>query len=239
MRMKVSVLVSKKDPVGQTVKKLGYGFDEVEEDVTDFTYSKGDVIVVLSRHESSSKIPTLTVHHVGNPGGTPMGGEPRQLGVAHPRLLTSIFRELRKLNLGVEIEIEATHHGPTLRGVPVIFAEVGSDETIWRNETLVNRFVESVLRGIEGVNEVDCRNVVLVYGGPHYSKTAKGLALTNCISHIISKHFISELNSEVIHQSIERNITRPNTAILDSINRERREFITNLLRLNNISIEFR
>ncbi|BCS92938.1 D-aminoacyl-tRNA deacylase [Metallosphaera sp. J1] len=237
--MDVSVIISSKDPVGQTIKRLGYSFEEIDEDVTEFSYSRGDSIVIICRHESSSKTPSFTVHHPGNPGKSAMGGEPESLGIANAKLLTSVFRSMSRIDANIDKVIEATHHGPTGITKPITFVEIGSDPQMWNNEKLVKMLVEAVLRGIEMIEETECQNTILIYGGPHYSKLASTLAQNNCISHIISKHYISELSSNVILQSLERNITRPRTAILDSIPRAKREILTSILSSNNISIEFR
>ncbi len=237
--MDVSVIISSKDPVGQTVKRLGYSFEEIDEDVTEFSYSKGDSIVMICRHESSTRTPAFTIHHPGNPGKSAMGGKPESLAIANSRLLTSIFRSMTHIDANIEKVIEATHHGPTEIPKPITFVEIGSDPEMWNNEKLVGKLVEAVLKGIERMEETDCQNTTLIYGGPHYSKLASTVAQSDCISHIISKHYISELSSNVIVQSIERNITRPRTAVLDSIPRSKRETLTSILSSNNISIELR
>ncbi|AWR98921.1 D-aminoacyl-tRNA deacylase [Metallosphaera hakonensis] len=237
--MKVSVIISSKDPVGLTVKRLGYSFEEIEDEVTDFHYTKGDAIVMICRHESSSRTPALTVHHPGNPGQNPLGGEPETLGIANPRLLTSIYRSLIRIDTEVPKVIEATHHGPSSLPVPITFVEIGSDPSMWTNEKMVKSLVDAVLEGIERAEDIDCSNTMLIYGGPHYSKVATSRALDGCISHIISKHYITGIKSHVILQSIERNIIRPKTAILDSIARLQRELLTDILSSNNISIELR
>lgn len=237
--MNVRVLISSKDPVGLTVKRLGYAFEEVDEDVTNFNYAKGDAIVMICRHESSTLRPALTLHHPGNPGKNTMGGRPETLGIANPRLLTSIFRSVLEISVDVEKVIEATHHGPTDLPYPITFVEVGSDERMWSNERIVSSLVDAVLKGIERAEDLSCSETVLIYGGPHYSKVASSESTRRCISHIISKHYISELNSDVVLQSIERNLIRPKTAILDSIPRNKRELLTHVFSSNNISIELR
>ncbi|EWG07507.1 MAG: hypothetical protein ASUL_03324 [Candidatus Aramenus sulfurataquae] len=235
--MNIKVIVSEKDPVGQTAKKL-FGFDSVEEDVTDFTYDKADAIVILSRHESSAGIPSLTVHFPGNPSDKAMGGKPKTLGVAFPRLLTSIYRELLKIDVPIDKVIEATHHGPTL-DKPVVFAEIGSDVSYWTNQELVRKLAEAVLRGVENYENVTCDKVVLGLGGPHYSKLFSNLAKSSCISHIISKHYLTEIDSNIILQAIEKSIDKVDTIVFDSINRDLRQKILSYIGTYNISVEFR
>lgn len=110
--MDIKLVYSTLDPVGVTIKKLGYRFEEINEDVTDFHYENGEAIVIFSRHESKAGIPSLTVHYPGNPSEEIMGGEPKKLGIAYPRLLTSILREIKKIDLNIEKTMEATHHLP-------------------------------------------------------------------------------------------------------------------------------
>ncbi len=235
--MKIDVIVSEKDPVGRTAKKF-FDFIEVKEDVTDFSYDNADAIVILSRHESSSRIPGFTVHYPGNPSERTMGGKPKTLGIAFPRLLTSIYREMLKIDENITKVIEATHHGPTLNK-PVIFAEIGSSEEYWENEKLVKELINAVYNGIREYESISCEKIIVGFGGPHYAKYFSDLAKKYCISHIISKHYLTELNSNVIKQAIENSIERIDTIIFDSTNRDTRQKILSAIDSNNISIEFR
>lgn len=235
--MDIRVLISNQDEVGRSIKKLGYKFEEINEDVIDFKYEAGDAIVVICRHESASKKPTLTVHHPGNPGRNTMGGEPYTLGIAFPRLITSIYREITKIEINIDKVFEATHHGPTSLKIPVVFAEIGSDKEFWNNEKLVKSFVDAVLKGIEKLDETECESIIAGIGGPHYEYNISKLAFNSCISHIISKHYISELNSNLMNQVLEKSIEKPNTLIFDSINKETREKILSLIDRNKISIK--
>ncbi len=235
--MNIKILISNIDAVGKTVKRLGYKFEDINEDVIDFKYNSGDAIVVICRHESSAGIPSLTVHHPGNVGNKAMGGEPNKLGIAFPRLITSIYRQMLNININIDKVFEATHHGPTYQTVPVIFAEIGSSEEFWNNEKLVKSLVEAVLRGIDNVEEATCDNTILAFGGPHYAHNVSKLARNSCISHIISKHYISELNSNIIQQALERTINKIDTILFDSLNQKSREKILSLINSNNISVK--
>ncbi len=235
--MNIEVIVSEKDPVGRTAKKL-FNFKEVKEDVTDFTYNDADAIVILSRHESSSQIPAFTVHYPGNPSEKTMGGQPKTLGIAFPRLLTSIYREMLKINVNIAKVIEATHHGPTLNK-PVVFAEIGSSKEYWQNEKLVAELVNSVINGINKYEDTYCEKIVVGFGGPHYATFFSELAKKYCISHIISKHYLTELDSNIVKQAIENSINKIDTIIFDSVNHNLRQKIQSSINSNNISIDSR
>ncbi len=228
--MNVEVVISRKDAVGATIKSLGYSFREVDEDVVDFSGNFRDPVVVISRHESSSKKPSITVHTPGNPTKATMGGRQEELAIAYPRLLRAIFLELMKIEVDIEKTVEATHHGPTSLDVPVVFVEIGSDETYWRNETLVRKLVEATLRGINAVDSVECNEVVTIYGGPHYSYTAvKRLLSGECVAHVISKHYVGEVSSAVIKQSVERSVNTITKVVFDNVNRASYERISSAL----------
>lgn len=237
--MDIKLVYSTSDPVGLTIKKLGYSFEEIDEDVTDFHYKNGEAIVIFSRHESKASIPSLTVHYPGNPSEEVMGGEPKKLGIAYPRLLTSILREIKKIDLDIEKTMEATHHGPTYQNVPVIFVEIGSDKTYWTNERIVRTLVDSTLKGIDKVDETDCRDYISGFGGPHYSKLFTKLADESCIGHVISKHYVDKLDDKVITQAIANSVNNINKVVIDSLNLKQRERIIAALKSFDIHIQLR
>ena len=237
--MDIRVIYSLSDPVGKTIKKLGYKFEEIEEDVIDFRYEKGDAIVIFSRHESSAKVPSLTVHYPGNPSDKVMGGEPRKLSFSFPSLLTSIFREIRTINIEIEKAIEATHHGPTYQRVPIIFVEVGSSEEYWTNEKIVRELVEATLRGIDNYTNTQCENRIIGFGGPHYAPYFSQLAEKECIGHIISKYYLNELSEDVILQTVSKSTERIDEVIFDNVNLKIREKITSALKNYNLTFKSR
>ncbi|WP_221289292.1 D-aminoacyl-tRNA deacylase [Stygiolobus caldivivus] len=239
--MKVNFLISLKDPVGLTIKKLGYKFEEIEEDVIDFKYDKGDAIVIFSRHESSTNTPSFTVHYPGNPGPNVLGGEPYRLGVAFPRLLTSIYREISLLQTNIKKAIEATHHGPTYQVHPVVFVEIGSDKRYWENEGLVRAMVEATLRAVDNLGNTECEEVVAGLGGTHYTPYFSKVSITKCISHVISKYYLDSITPDVVFQLISNTIQPIDKVIFDNVNSTtRNRIIETIQRINSkIKLEFR
>jgi len=237
--MDIRIIYSLSDPVGKTIKKLGYKFEEIEEDVIDFKYEKGDAIIIFSRHESSAKIPSLTVHHPGNPSDKTMGGEPKKLSFSFPSLLTSIFREIKAINIEIEKAIEATHHGPTYQKVPIIFVEIGSSEEYWTNEKIVKELVEATLRGIDKYKEIQCEDRIVGFGGTHYAPYFSQLAEKKCIGHIISKYYLNDLSEDVILQTVSKSVEKINMVVFDNVNLKIREKITSVLRSYNLMFKSR
>ena len=239
--MKINFLISVKDPVGLTIKRLGYRFEEVNEDVIDFKYDKGDVIIIFSRHESSSKTPSFTVHYPGNPTSHTLGGEPNKLGIAFPRLLTSIYRELTKIPVDIQKSIEATHHGPTYQTHPVIFVEIGSDKNYWEDEKLVKMLVDSTLKAVEELDETECEEIVAGFGGTHYTPYFSKISSTKCISHVISKYYLDEVNDNVITQVVLNTVEPVDKVIFDNVKANIRNRIVSVIQNLNkeLKLEFR
>lgn len=236
--MDIKIIISKQDPVGRTIKELGYSFEEVDEDVIDFKYNKGDAIIIFSRHESASKVPTFTVHIPGNPTNKIMGGEPHKLGIAFPRLLTSIYREIKNITLDISKSLEATHHGPTYQTVPVIFVEIGSTIEYWTNKKLVKYLVEATLRSINEIDKIVCENVITGFGGPHYAPLFSKLATNNeCIAHILSKYVLVDITDDVIRQSVLNSVEKVNKIVFDSVNKDTKIKILDTLRDFNITVQ--
>jgi len=235
--MRVNFLISTKDPVGITIKKLGYRFDEIEDDVIDFRYDKGDVIVIFSRHESSSKTPSLTVHYPGNPGSNAFGGEPFKLGIAFPKLLSSIFREILTLPVDIHKAIEATHHGPTYQTHPVIFVEIGSDINYWQNENLVKMMVEATLRGVDKFDQTVCEEIIAGVGGTHYTPYFSKISTSKCIGHVVSKYYLNEINQEVVRQVIMNSVEKVDKIIFDNVNSSIKNKIVEYIKWINSNIK--
>ncbi|AAY79472.1 D-aminoacyl-tRNA deacylase [Sulfolobus acidocaldarius] len=236
--MNISIVVSTRDPVGETIKKLGYKFEEIDEDEVDFRFERGDAIVIFSKHQSSSKTPALTVHYPGNPSSQVLGGEPEKLGVAFPRLLTAIFREINKLDIPVQKTLEATHHGPTYQKVPIVFVEVGSDPTYWGNEKIVKSLVESTLSAIDKVSSLYCEEIIVGFGGPHYAPYFSKLGEKVCIGHIISKYYLASIKDTTIIQTVEKCMENVDTVVFDSVPLSVRDKVMHVLKDRNLKFKF-
>ncbi|MEM1626452.1 MAG: D-aminoacyl-tRNA deacylase [Sulfolobaceae archaeon] len=233
--MDIKLIYSTADPVGITIHKLKYKeLEPIDEDVVDFRYEKGNAIVMLCRHESKNKVPAITLHFPGNPTSSILGGEPKKLGIAYPSLLSSIYRELLKVDFNIQIILEATHHGPTYQNVPILFVEIGSSYEYWTNESLVSKFVNAVIKGVNNLEEVECNSKIAGFGGPHYAQYFTKLARENCIGHIISKHYLKELEDYVVFEVVNKSIENIDTVVFDNVNLEIRKRILRLLPENII-----
>jgi len=163
----------------------------------------------LSKHKSESKRTCLTVHTPGNLyEKNIMGGRPNEVAISNPPLQCSLLRALntisKKLNMNIEVTVEATHHGPTNLNFPVTFIEIGSDENAWRNELLGSIVAKAISNIISSSLEIAPGAVGI--GGGHYSdKFTKKILEGALIGHIIPKYAMIEgMHPSMIVKCIER-----------------------------------
>ncbi len=160
--------------------------------------------VVVSRHESQSKMPSLTVHTPGNLGPfNAAGGKPWEAPPSNPRLqhllLLNLARLAREEGLeGFDITYEATHHGPTSVAIPVTFVEIGSSEKEWGNVYAQRVLTLALLRSLNDLDKHVCIASV-GFGGPHYAKpfTERSLHGDECYGHIVARYVLNQLGQEV------------------------------------------
>lgn len=180
----------------------------LEEDYVDDRASKAlgepvDVVIFASRHRAESKIPTLTVHPIGNYASAEFGGKPGTLCRTSPHLMTSALRNLasRAKGMGFNISFETTHHGPVV-GSPAFYIEIGSYEELWGREDAAEAIADSILT----VKEEGYRTVLGV-GGGHYAPRFTEVALTRKVSlgHMAANYALEALTPEMIVQMSERS----------------------------------
>ena len=170
-----------------------------------------EAVIVLSRHASQSGRPTLTTHHTGNPApGEPLlGGRPGELSISAPplsKLLLATYREeaeARGLLERYEISLEATHHGPTSTGKPLVFIEIGSTPKEWGDPDAQEAMASAVARSLEAPLP-ECRRAA-GFGGTHYPRKFTRLHLETdvCMGHIIPKYaFQKGAGEDAVRQAI-------------------------------------
>ena len=192
-------------------------------------FENADFIVMLSRHSSAAKIPSLTVHHTGNFGPRALyGGNPYELGIANPLVAYVMLRKLKELATihklaDVEISYEATHHGPTSVNKPLTFIEIGSSKAEWIRKDLhsiVARAAYEALRLFREEIKPNCIPSIGI-GGGHYPRKHTKLSLEKpfCYGHIISKRALDELELEEFERALkmclERSVPRPKALVAE------------------------
>lgn len=179
-----------------TIPEIHLDRDNVDRRIKEATGEEFEVVVFASRHRAESKIPTLTVHPIGNFSKADFGGIDRTLVRASPHLMTSSLRNLKEkaADLGFGISFETTHHGPYLE-TPSFFIEIGSDESFWTHQKAAERIAEVIMDTEERRGEV-----VLCAGGGHYAPRFTDLALGSDISiaHMAANYALDALMDEAV-----------------------------------------
>jgi D-aminoacyl-tRNA deacylase len=157
-----------------------------------------EVVIFASRHRAESRIPTLTVHPIGNYSSADFGGKPGTLCRSSPQLMTSALRELsvRAKGMGFSISFETTHHGPIVNA-PAFYIEIGSYEELWGREDAAEAIAESIVNAKD-----EAFPVVLGVGGGHYAPRYTEIALSRKVAfgHMAANYALSSLDSAMIQQ---------------------------------------
>jgi len=179
-----------------------------------------ELAVFLSRHEASSKMPSLLAHVPGNwTSRADAGGRPRRLCRAPAAALKEALKELAaqrsQLGLGSwQLGVEATHHGPFLERTPALFIEVGSGPEEWSNEAACLAVARAALRAATA--KTSCRSVIGL-GGPHYAPKFTQLILESewGVSYIAPRYVVDELDEEVLRHALQRSVENVEALALD------------------------
>ncbi|MEM0344249.1 MAG: D-aminoacyl-tRNA deacylase [Thermoplasmata archaeon] len=175
----------------------------LEEDYVDRSFREAtgeapEAVIFASRHRAESRIPTLTVHPIGNYSAADFGGLPRTLCPAAPHLMTAALRELHKnaKGLGFNVSFETTHHGPSTES-PTFYIEIGSYEELWTREDAADAVAESILTAAPRESPV-----VVCVGGGHYAPRFTDVALSRDVSigHMAANYALESLDDEMIAQ---------------------------------------
>ncbi len=176
--------------------------DHLDRDLAAFFSEPIDLVVYLSKHRSESRIPSLTVHPVGNPGDANLGGKPRSLVPASPRWMTAAIRRLRAEAhaLPYEVTFEATHHGPFLE-TPTFYIEQGSTEAQWSDPDAS----AAIARTLLGLVPLDAP-VAVGIGGGHYVPRHTDLVMARRVAfgHLIPTMALEGMPRDVLSHAVER-----------------------------------
>lgn len=151
-------------------------------------------LVFPSIHRGEQNIHCLTVHPLGNPGGSAeIGGRPRTLVPTDPHRMAAALRGLseRSAAVGIPATFEATHHGPEL-DLPAFFVEIGYGEDPGPSDAAVRALAEV----IAALGPTEEERVALAVGGGHYAPHFTDLVLRRrwALGHILSRHSLLDLD---------------------------------------------
>lgn len=207
-----------------------------------------------SRHRSAAGQPALLAHVTGNWGpDADLGGDPGQVCVASGALLKLAFTSLvrRKERSGQDagldafvVGIEVTHHGPTCLRHPLVFIELGSDETMWTHEGGSQAVAGAILDSVDALaaaghdihglaRATGIEGTGIGFGGPHYAATFERVMLSAPVSfsHLVPKHAIGQLTRDAIGQAIRNTAEGVAWFVLDwkGLNKDQKDHLLPLL----------
>jgi len=182
--------------------KLHINADGVDKELERSFGVRAEGLVFLSSHRSSSGRPAITFHSVGNFGEAELGGRGRKLVQSMPTFMTGCLTGLKNVSPpGYDVTYEATHHGPYIE-VPCMFAEIGSDESAWKDI----RAAESIVRVLLSSPHATGLNAVGI-GGGHYCSRFREIALKYRINfgHIVSDYNLHYMDMGMASELAEKS----------------------------------
>jgi len=196
-------LLAKDDFRMVQVDRIHLDEDCIDDRVTEKIRETVDVIIFASRHRAESKIPTLTVHPIGNYASADFGGKPGTLCRCSPQLMTSALRELtvRAKGMGFNVSFETTHHGPSVNS-PALYIEIGSYEELWGREDAAEAIADTILSVKDHAYPV-----VLGVGGGHYAPRYTEIALLRKVAfgHMAANYALAALDAPMIQQMASKS----------------------------------
>ncbi|MCD6434633.1 MAG: hypothetical protein J7L14_03400 [Candidatus Diapherotrites archaeon] len=179
-----------------------------------------DAIIFLSKHESKSEKPSLTVHSTGNwCKEAAFGGKAREISLASALINISLLRELakqkEKAELSYEVVAEVTHHGPLIKSKPSCFIELGSSIKEWQDSKAAQTIATTVIEALSKKQE-RIRAAVGI-GGLHYASEFSKLMLRANIgfAHICPKYALYCFDAEMLSKAIEMTAEKVNFIVVD------------------------
>ncbi|MEM2906215.1 MAG: D-aminoacyl-tRNA deacylase [Candidatus Bathyarchaeia archaeon] len=208
-------LLRSRDP-SSNIRLLITGSELVSFDPSSVLDDVG-LFIFVSRHESQSRLSSLTVHAPGNIAEAEHGGVAWKVSVAAPGPMKDALRRLSldnvRLRLNHLVSYEATHHGPSL-DKPALFIEIGSSQAAWSNPKAGEAAANAVM---DAAVSQDNYTPALGVGGPHYNPkfTEAGLEGRLALGHIIPKHALLALTPDLLEQCLRRTMGGVHVALVD------------------------
>lgn len=245
--MKYAIIVSEKDIAGMNIKERLLEIYDFKDNITlhiikeDTVHSndldkqiEADIFIFATRHKAEAGIKTLTVHTPGNWSKAEFGGVDKKLCTAYANLMKTAYLKLKENNnLGFEVSLECTHHGPLI-DKPCMFIEIGSTEDEWRNTEAAKVIAKTIIDVL--TNPISEDKAAIGIGGMHYCPNFnKILERTDlAVGHVCPKYQLENLDEDVLKQAIERTKEKVELVILDwkGLGKEKQRIVELLEKLN-------
>ncbi len=202
-----------------------------------------EAYIFCSRHRSKSGKPALLTHSTGNLGSEARyGGDPLSLSISAASLVSKALRSLQlareHYNLAeFDVSMEATHHGPTSMNTPLVFIELGSDETYWKHKGGAKAVANAA---IDCSNERFSKTASIGIGGTHYVSKFNKMVLGGeaIFGHMAPKYALENMTEKVAERMIDRSCESIESAIIDwkGTNSSQRDNILPLLEKLDVEV---
>ncbi|MBN2110924.1 MAG: hypothetical protein JW705_07575 [Methanosarcinaceae archaeon] len=177
--------------------------DRIDEKMKRYGFDT-DLIIVASKHKSNDGRSVLTAHFTGNVKSADFGGRPCELSVPAPCTMRSILKNMQRLAQGTDYEVnmEATHHGPTDMRTPMVYAEIGSGEEQWSNPDAGWIVAKAILEA-----RGEQTPIAIGFGGGHYASRQTRLLLEENITfgHNFPDYQLVDIDKDLVKQSFEKS----------------------------------
>ncbi len=209
-----------------------------------------DYLIFASRHTSKTARPAFLVHTTGNwSKKADFGGEPQTLSktsaLLHKAGFISLTEQVFPPTLKeFSLDMEVTHHGPTILDIPLVFMELGSSKMEWKIDdagVLLSNAIFCMIQKYNEYKELGSQKVGLGFGGTHYAPNFHRLIRTKkiALSFICPKYYIQELNKDLVEKMVNNTLEKVDFFIIDwkGTNSEDKRHLMSLLEDINIPIK--
>lgn len=221
---------------------------DLEKADLDFLNENYDFLIAASQHKSEAGQPALLVHCPGNFEAADAGGFPGKISMSCAVLQNFLYNNLilfnDKHNFNFPVDLEVTHHGPSIMKPPIVFIELGSSDKEYDDPVGGLVVAKSIILGSLMISSKPKGSnfgliVCLGFGGMHYAANfSKRLETGFAFSHICSKHHVDNLTKEMVEQMVARTIEKPALCVLDwkSMKSAQKQKIISILQELNLPI---
>lgn len=190
------------------------------------SYIKPDLLIFASRHTSKTARPAFLVHTTGNwSENADFGGDPYDLSetsaLLHKAGFISLISQEALTSLEqFSIDIEVSHHGPTILESPLIFMELGSSKEEWiineAGEFIAYAIINAIIKYVEYYKQNE-QEIGIGFGGTHYAPNFHRLIKDKdiALSFICPKYYVQDLTSEMIKKMIDNTLEKVHYFIID------------------------
>ncbi len=179
-----------------------------------------DFIIFASKHESTKKEKTLSIHTTGNWREAQYGGKKGKISMASALFNKILFENLIKNHKEhdlkeYKVSLEATHHGPLIKK-PCLFIEIGATEKEWTDRRAAFVIAKTISETIDTFQENSNREIAIAIGGPHYCPNFNKIQENSnyAISHVIAQYAFP-LTEEMIKEAVENTFEEVDCVLLD------------------------